>query len=194
MKIDLYDEEKVKSLLKQKLSEKRYMHSVAVAQMAKELAKTVQIDGNKAYATALVHDITKDTLPEIQLQSIEKSGIMLNSLEKEMTQLWHAISGAAYVKENFTGIDDEVIDAIRYHTTAKKEMSPLCKVVYIADCISYDRNYQGVEKLREIAFSDIDKAIVMSTRATISMLRDNQKPIHTDTQQAYNYYLDKQDS
>ncbi len=194
MKIDLYDKQKVKSVLKEKLSEKRYEHSGAVAKMAKKLAKALGADEKKAYATALVHDITKDTPLEIQLQSFEKSGIILSSLEKEMPQLWHAISGAEYVKENFTGIDDEVIDAIRYHTTAKREMSPLCKVVYVADCISCDRSYDGVEKLREIAFADIDKAIVMSTSHTISMLNDKQKPIHIDTYNAHKYYSEKQGS
>ncbi|MBR5496188.1 MAG: bis(5'-nucleosyl)-tetraphosphatase (symmetrical) YqeK [Oscillospiraceae bacterium] len=189
MKIDLYDAEKVNSVLKERLSEKRYNHSIAVAQMAQKLASDLNVSQDKAYMTALVHDITKDTPLEIQLQILQNSGIILSSLEKNMPQLWHAISGAEYVKQNFTGIDDEVIDAIRYHTTAKENMSLLCKIVYIADCVSDDRSYDGVEKLREMAFLDINKAIVTSTRHTISMLCDKQKPIHIDTYNAYNYYL-----
>ncbi len=190
MKIDLYDVQKVKSILEEKLSQKRYNHSIAVAQMAQELASCLGANKDKAYATALVHDITKDTPLEIQLQILENSGIMLSSLEKQMPQLWHAISGAEYVKKNFIGIDDEVVDAIRYHTTAKENMSILCKIVYIADCVSDDRNYDGVKELRALALADIDKAVVTSTQHTISMLCDKQKPIHIDTYNAYNYYLE----
>ena len=191
MKIDLYDYQKVNNVLKDRLCEKRYNHSIAVADMAKKLAATMGADEQKAYATALVHDITKDTPLEIQLQILENSGIILSSLENQMPQLWHAISGAEYVKQNFTNVDSEVIDAIRYHTTAKESMSPLCKIVYMADCISDDRSYDKVEDLRKLAFLDINKAIVFSASHTISMLCDKNLPIHADTYNAYNYYLDK---
>ncbi len=178
--------ENYKQILKQRLNEKRYYHSLCVADESKRLAKKVEVDTEKAYLAGLLHDITKNTSKEEHLQIFSEFGIILNDIEKNAEKLWHAISGAAYV-ENVLGInDDEIIDAIRYHTTAKSDMSPLCKVLYLADFTSLDRDYPDVSVMRELVDKSMESAFVYALQYTIKDLADSKSAIHFDTLSAYN--------
>ncbi len=181
--------EKYKEILKSSLNEKRYYHSLCVADEAKRLA--IKYGGNpeKLYLAGLLHDITKNALDEAHLQIFTNYNISLNDIEKNAKKLWHAISGAAYI-QYVLGIDDtEIIDAVRYHTTAKAEMSLTAKILYIADFTSLDRDYQDVEVIRQIADSSLDKAMVYALKYSISELVAGSKAVHTDTFMAYNYYI-----
>jgi nicotinate-nucleotide adenylyltransferase len=119
----------------------------------------------------------------------DKFGIILSDTEKFSQKLWHAISGAAYV-ENELGINDkEIVSAIRYHTTAKENMTLLEKIVYIADFTSEDRKYSDVDVVREMVDESLEKAIVYALKYTICDLTKKNMPIHEDTLKAYNYLL-----
>lgn len=175
-----------KQILKQRLNEKRYYHSLCVADEAKRLAEKIGIDTERAYLAGLLHDITKNSCKEEHLQIFGEFGIILNDIEKNAEKLWHAISGASYV-ENVLGITDkDIIDAIRYHTTAKKDMSPLCKVLYLADFTSSDRDYTDVSVMRELVDKSMDSAFVYALQYTIKDLADSKRAIHFDTLSAYN--------
>lgn len=178
--------EKYKEILKQRLTEKRYYHSLCVADEAKRLAQKAGIDSQKAYLAGLLHDITKNSKQEEHLQIFSQFGIILNDIEKNAEKLWHAISGAAYI-EHILGINDaEIIDAVRYHTTAKENMSPLCLILYLADFTSKDRDYSDVEVMRELVDISFQKALVYALKYTIKDLCDMEKAIHFDTLAAYN--------
>ena len=143
-------------------------------------------DTEKAYLAGLLHDITKNSNREEHLQIFVQFGIILNDIENNAQKLWHAISGAAYV-EHILGINDnDIIDAIRYHTTAKAEMSPLGLVLYLADFTSRDRDYPDVEVMRELVDESFSEAYLYALQYTIKDLADQKRAIHFDTLQAFN--------
>ncbi len=173
-------------ILKDRLDDKRFFHSLCVADEAKRLAEKIGIDSEKAYLAGLLHDITKNASAQEHLQIFDMFGIILNDVEKNAKKLWHAMSGAAFI-EHILGVNDpEIIDAVRYHTTAKADMSPLCTVLYLADFTSRDRDYPDVEVMRELVDKSFDEALVYALQYTIKDLADQKRAIHFDTLSAFN--------
>ncbi|MEE1006355.1 MAG: bis(5'-nucleosyl)-tetraphosphatase (symmetrical) YqeK [Acutalibacteraceae bacterium] len=180
------DYESLKEVLRQRLNEKRYYHSLCVADEAKRLAEKYGGDIEKAYLAGLLHDITKNAPEEEHLQIFKEFGIILTDIEKNAKKLWHAMSGALYVK-NVLGISDpEIIDAIRYHTTAKADMSLLAKILYLADFTSKDRDYEDVDVIREYVDESLGKAFVYALQYSITDLVNQSRAVHPDTVEAYN--------
>lgn len=175
----------IKKELETHLSKKRYQHSLAVAESARYLALKYHFDPDKAEFAGLVHDVCKDDSKEKQLQMAEEFGIILTESEKLCPKLWHAIVGAAYVGCFFTD-DADIINAVRYHTTAKADMTLLEKIIYVADCVSADRTYPGVSSYRELSEKSLDSVIFEMTRSTILELARSSSPLHEDTVNAYN--------
>ena len=173
--------------IRKRLSEKRFIHSVNVAEKAEYLAKKYGADEKKAYTAGLLHDIMKDTPKEIQLDMLEnKYGQNLSGVEKANHKLYHAMSGALFIERELNVTDREIIDAVRYHTTARKNMSILEKVLYIADYISDDRDYDGVERMREKAEISLECAMREGLQFSIIELAEKEKAIHPDSLDAYN--------
>ncbi|MEE0946273.1 MAG: bis(5'-nucleosyl)-tetraphosphatase (symmetrical) YqeK [Acutalibacteraceae bacterium] len=177
------------SILKEKLDDYRFTHSLCVADRAVELAKKYGANEEKAYVAGLLHDITKNLSDEEQLQFFESSAIMLSDIEKVSSKVWHSISGAAYIKNKLLIDDEEIVSAVRYHTTGKRDMTLLQKIVYIADFTSADRKYPDVDVVRGLADKNLDESIVYALRHTIVTLANKNKPIHPDTISAYNDLL-----
>lgn len=184
---DLVDYEKIfKAILKGVLTEKRYHHSECVADEAKRLAEKYGCDSEKAYITGLLHDITKNSDEKTHFEIFNEYNIKLNEIEKTQEKLWHAISGSAYVQYKLNVKDDEIIDAIRYHTTAKANMPLFSKIIYMADFTSADRDYDDVDILRAILEKSLDEAYKYALSYTVKDLVDRELPIHIDTINAYN--------
>ena len=180
------DYESLKAVLQKRLNEKRYYHSLCVADEAKRLAEKYGGDSDKAYLAGLLHDITKNAPDEEHLQIFEEFGIILTDIEQNAKKLWHAMSGAEYVK-NILGINDpEIIDAIRYHTTAKADMSLLAEILYLADFTSKDRDYEDVDVIRAYVDESLCKAFVYALQYSITDLVNQGRAIHPDTVEAYN--------
>ena len=179
-------DEEYTSIIKERLSEKRFIHSLNVAKSAKELAKLYGADEKKAYTAGLLHDVFKDTPKNEQLKYIALNDIPLTKTEISAPKLFHAICGAHYIKNSLDVEDDEIITAVRYHTTGRANMSLLEKVVFIADFIGEDRDYNGVEIMREKARKSLDEAIIEGLSFTIKDLITDGKTVHTDTVDAYN--------
>ena len=180
------DYEALKAILQKRLNEKRYYHSLCVADEAKRLAEKYGGDSEKSYLAGLLHDITKNAPDEEHLQIFKEFGIILSDVEQNAKKLWHAMSGALYVK-NILGINDpEIIDAIRYHTTAKADMSLLAEILYLADFTSKDRDYEDVDVIRKYVDESLEKAFVYALEYSITDLVNQGRAIHPDTVQAYN--------
>ena len=178
--------EEYKLLLQSRLNEKRYYHSLCVADEAVRLAEKYGADTEKAYMAGLLHDITKNAPAQEHLHIFNSFGIMLNSVEQNAEKLWHAISGAAYV-EHLLGIDDrEIINAIRYHTTARGNMTLLDKVLYLADFTSIDRDYDDVDVMRKLVDKSMNEALLYALSYSIKDLISNGRALHLDTINAYN--------
>ena len=176
----------LKKFLEKRLNPNRYYHSLCVADEALRLAEKYGCDQEKAYLAGLLHDITKNSDKEEHLHIFDSFGIILSDIEMSAEKLWHAISGAAFVK-NILQIDDEnIINAIRYHTTAHANMNLLEKIIYLADFISQDRNYDDVDVIRNLVDESLEKALCYALTYSIKDLLEKGRAIHPDTVSAYN--------
>ena len=178
--------DKYKSILQNRLTPKRYHHSLCVADEAVRLAEKYGGNKEKAYLSGLLHDITKNATEQEHLHIFQEFCIMLNDVEKNAEKLWHAVSGAAYI-EHILGINDyEIITAVRYHTTARVDMSQLEKLLYLADFTSSDRDYDDIDIMREKVEISMEAALDYALSYTINDLVSRGKPLHIDTINAYN--------
>ncbi|HAH79570.1 MAG TPA: phosphohydrolase [Ruminococcaceae bacterium] len=178
--------EDCKKIIRPLLSEQRFYHSTCVSRAAKELARRYGADVHKAEIAGMLHDIVKDLPQEKQLALMERYGVRLSPLERSAPKLWHAMLGAAYLKNELKITDPEILDAVRYHTTSRAGMTLMDKVLFMADFISADRDYPGVEELRSAAHRNLEQAMLKGLAYTIGDLARQGKPIHADTIAAYN--------
>lgn len=184
-----FSNEECIAVLREKLTPQRFEHSLCVADSAKKLANKYGADPEKAYTAGLVHDAMKNETKAVQLKIITDADIILNYAERLNPKLWHAAAGSIYIKEKFGIEDEEIINAVRFHTTARAGMTLLDKVLYIADFISADRDYEGVEMMREKAEKSLDEAVLEGLRFSLEDLAKGSFAIHPDSVAAYNEAL-----
>lgn len=175
--------------VKRHLTEKRFYHSQCVARCAAGLAERFGADVEKARLAGLLHDIMKDTDADEQLKIIEQFGIMLTEAQRRGPKLLHALSGAAYIQYILGVGDREIIDAVACHTSGKSGMGLLDKVLFVADYISADRDYPGVERLRELAKSSLEEAIVEGIAFTVQETIRDRYVLDPQSLYAYNEAL-----
>ncbi len=175
-------------ILRSRLEADRFEHSLGVMEMAVSLAKRYGADEKKAELAGLLHDCAKNIPYDEMYRLCEENGIALDDISKKQPGLVHAFLGAHIAKEEY-GIDDEIYDAIYYHTVGKPQMSLLTKIIYVSDSIERNRDYDGVEELRKLAFEDIDKALIMQIDNTIRSVLRKGTLLHTNTIDTRNYYL-----
>lgn len=174
------------ALLKERLDEYRFVHSLNVAKAARELAVLFGADEEKAYVAGLLHDATKCEKKENQLQMLKKGGIILSQVEENNPKLWHAMTAPLYLKDVLGIEDEEILSAVRYHTTGKRDMSLLDMIVYIADYISEERNYPDVEVMRSFSRESLEKGALYSLKYTLNKLSRDELVIHNDSLSFYN--------
>ena len=104
----------------------------------------------------------------------------LDELERVAVKLLHSKTGACIARAVF-GEPDEVYDAIFWHTTAKDDMTTLEKIIYVADYMEPNRAFEGVERFRELAYKDLDKALLLGVETTIEEMEERKLPIHQKT-------------
>ncbi len=176
-------------IVKEKVSPARFQHTMCVKHAAEELARKYGGDVQRAAAAGILHDIMKDAGPSVQLQTLEESDIILSAVERIEPKLWHAMAGSVYIREELKIQDEEIINAVRYHTTGRAGMTLMDKILYVADFISDDRSFDGVEKLRKIAREDLNRAVFEGLQFSIQDLAQRERFIHPDTTAGYNEYL-----
>lgn len=170
--------ENIKAELKAILSEKRYKHSIGVMKKAEELAKQYQIDTYVAALTGLAHDIGKEISNVEKITYCKEHDIKIDEVEMHNVGLLHAKIGADITKKY--GFTKEMQNAILYHTTGHLDMDLLAKIVFVADKIEENREYEGVESLRKLAMQDIDKCTLVILDYTIKKNIDKGVLIHPD--------------
>lgn len=172
--------------IKKRLNPDRLYHSLNVADEAKKLAKHYGADEQKAFTAGLLHDILKNTPDSELLQYFERNGIMLTETEHASRKTWHAMAGADFLRRELHVTDEDILSAVRWHTTGRAGMTLLDKVLFIADFISADRDYPGVERMREKAYVSLEDAMLEGLQFTINELVENAWPVHEDSIRAYN--------
>ncbi len=179
-------DEQIIEILRGRLKPKRFTHSLAVADEAVRLAARYGADVQKARTAALLHDIMKNTPPDTQLQLLDNYGVAMSDVERGTEKLYHAMSGAAFAWHVLGVTDRDVLNAVRYHTTARAGMSVLEKVLYLADFTSADRDYDDVDEMRRRVDISMASAMSYALTYTIKDLLKKKKPIHPDTVAAFN--------
>ncbi|SHE65727.1 bis(5'-nucleosyl)-tetraphosphatase (symmetrical) YqeK [Clostridium fallax] len=181
--------EEIDNYLKENLKENRYKHTLGVIETAKKLAIINNEDEKKAEIAALIHDCAKNFTIEKSLQILKEENIEVDEICKESPQLLHGIVGAI-VGEKIFGIKDKgILNAVKYHTTGNINMTTLEKIIYIADYIEPSRDFEGIERLRELTFSDLNKGVLKGLENTIKFVIDCEQLIHPLTIEARNYML-----
>lgn len=174
------------TLVQQRLSPKRFRHSVNVMERAVYLARILGADPGLAELAGLLHDVEKNTEPKLLLQKLRNSDILFSDADALLPQLWHAPAGMLFVRDRLGIRDPDVLNAIRYHTTGRKDMSPLEKTVYLADLTSADRDFPDVELVRKMSETDPDGAIVYSLQFILGEMLTQGKILHPDSLECYN--------
>ncbi len=178
-----------KKLIKGMMGNKRFVHSCNVADMCVKLAEIHGGDTEKAYITGILHDIRKEADNETLEKELELSGYYVDPVELGAKKTWHGIAGAYYVKNVLEITDTDILNAIRFHTVGRAEMSQLEKIVYLGDLVSAERNYPDVEKYRKYAFESLDLGMYKALKWLIADFVKEGRAIPVSTIEAYNYYL-----
>ena len=190
-----YDIDLYKKKLQKKLDSDRYEHTIGVAYTAASLAMRYKYDVNKALIAGLLHDNAKCISYEKKIQLCEKYNIHLSEVEKENPALLHAKLGAFLAMHKFNITDKDIISSILYHTTGRPDMSMLDKIIYVTDYIEPMRyKARNLEKIREMAFIDLDKALLKILEDTLEYLKSINGKIDPLTQKTYKFYKNLQDN
>lgn len=168
------------------MGKKRYTHSINVAKAAQQLA--IRYGGNieKAMIAGILHDITKEMPFDQQLQIIESNGIILNNVQSFSPKTWHAISGSVVIEKEIGIADEDILNAVKYHTSGRANMSLLEKIIFVADFIGEERDYKGVDVMRSKAKKSLEEAMLYGVTFTIRDLAERQCAIDMNTLALYN--------
>ncbi len=184
--------EQIQEDLKQKLSQKRYQHTLGVVKTAGELAQKYGADVGKARLAALLHDCSRH-LSETQMRTLADKTAFADEYPEETLgeALLHAIASEVLARDVY-GVDDmDVLRAVRWHTTGTRGLGDIAKIVYSADMIEPTRDYDGVNKLRVCTMLSLNEFTFMCCEHTVRYLKGRGQHIHGATVDFYNELKEK---
>ena len=184
---NLYDDglDSFRKILEEKLDDYRLDHSECVSECAAVLAEKYGADPEKARLAGLMHDVMKNAPSAEHMEYLND----ISAVELHNPKVWHQISGEAFLRKNGIITDEEILGAVRWHTTGRADMTLLEKIVYVADFISADRKYEDVAEVRKLAETSLEQTILYTSRYTINKLAQNNMLIHPATVECYNDML-----
>jgi predicted HD superfamily hydrolase involved in NAD metabolism len=174
----IYASEPADVYARERLSAKRYGHTVRVAMTAEDLARLHGLDPARARLAALLHDAARELSAGEFLGLAADLGVPIGEPERESPKLLHGPVAAELAHRELSIKDDEVLDAVREHTTGRPGMGPLSLVLFVADKIEPARDYPSVGKLRRLAGEDLRAAAAESLRRTIAHNEERGRPTH----------------
>ena len=175
--------DKLEQVVVSLLKPNRVRHVLGCRDTAAELARIWGADETDAARAGLLHDITKALDGPAQLTLCSQYDIMLDEFSHNNPKTLHALTGS-FVAERIFGENKAVVDAIASHTTGKGNMNTLEKIIYVADYMEPNRDFPGVEELRRLAYTDLDKALKMGLEMTLNMLREQKRQISPGSSEA----------
>lgn len=184
----LYNEETRQDILK-RLSGYRLRHTLGCEKAAVKLAERYGENLKKCAFAALLHDITKGFSAQEQLYLCKKYGIMTCDVEKKTAKILHGKTAAKIAEVEYDA-PHEITEAIACHTTGKRGMTQLDKIIYLADFIEETRVFEGVEPARKLAEVNLDEAMLYCFDFSIRELLERKLLIHPGTIEARNYLIE----
>ena len=173
--------------------ERRFNHTLGVAKEAQRIAKKYGASLEKAYLTALLHDCAKNLdeyYNEDFLSLCKKYGARVDEYAEKEKALMHAFLGAEVARKDYNIDDEEILNAIYYHTTARKNMTLLEKIIYVADMTEPGRTMEQADTIRELLKKDLDEALIYSLGCSIKHVIKKGMIIHPYSIEALNYLVD----
>lgn len=183
-----YKLKKYEKEIRDRIGEKRFLHTLRVRDTALELAKLHGVDQEKAEIAGFLHDCAKIRDYEKLMKAAKENKLLLTKEMLKAPQIIHSYLGAIYARKLYGIEDEEILNAITYHTTGRANMSDLEKIIFLADYIEPMRNFDGVEKARELARLDLDAAMYFALNNTLKFLVDHDTYIVPATVTARNFY------
>lgn len=181
--------QKIDEKLKKGLSQYRYHHTMGVVKAAKELARKYGVNMEQAKIAALVHDCAKMLDQQELLRKAEEYQIALDEIYRLQPDLLHGVIGSMVANRDFGIEDQDVLNAVAFHTTGRAQMSRLEKIIYLADYIEEGRVFPGVDRLRELSNKNLDQALLLALNNSIRYIIEKQQLIHPNTIEARNDIL-----
>ena len=169
----------------------RYKHSVGVMKMAIKLNEihNLNVDNDAIKLASLLHDVTKTNTNEDNLSIIEKClNDIIDDELLDSPSIWHAFSGMVVARDQYHIVNEDVLNAIYYHTTGRPNMSNLEKLIFLSDYIEMNRIGKNFEDIRLIAYKNIDQAIISMYENQFEYLENNNRSIYKLSKLAYEYY------
>lgn len=182
----MWNEEKITDYIKKNLKKSRFEHSIRVKDTAQKLAKQYGADIEKTTIAALVHDCAKYLSYEKLIKYSKKYGYLIDEIALANPSLLHSAAAAYIAKTEMDIKDQDILNAITYHTTGRKNMSLLEKIIYIADYIEPGRDFPLVDMLREKTFNNLDEGLLFGLDNTINYVIKRGELLHRDTVDARN--------
>ncbi len=176
---------------------KRYEHTLGVTYTAASLAMCQQgatlEDVKRAEIAGILHDCAKCLSNEKKIKLCKKRGLEISLAEERNPFLLHAKTGAYLAREKYGISDEDILNAIRFHTTGRPGMSLLEKIIFVSDYIEPGRTHSArLPELRRLAFLDLDKAFLEILKDTLQYLQTTENEIDPMTQKTYDYYKEKE--
>lgn len=187
----MWSEQKINEYLINNLSSSRYSHSLGVKDTAIKLALKYGESTYKASIAGLVHDCAKNMKNDEIISLVKENGYEVDDIYKNNPELLHGLAGAIVAKKVMGIEDEDIFNAIAYHTTARENMSLLEKIIYIADYVEPSRKFPGINELRKVAYESLEEALILSLSNTIGYVVSKEKILHLDTVKARNYLINK---
>ncbi len=179
----------LKKELKKEMDDSRFEHTLGVMYTCAALAMRYEYDLEKAMLAGLLHDCAKCMPNAKKLKMAEKHRLEISDLERKNPFMLHAKLGAFLAKKKYDVEDEEILDAIRWHTTGRPEMTLLDKIVYVADYIEPKRDKApNLSEIRQKAFVDLDEALLKILEDTLGYLQDSSDHVDSMTKMTYDYY------
>ena len=173
-----------------RMSKQRFKHVLRVEQSALELAEKYDVDREKSSIAALLHDVAKEE-PDSEMRDLVISENLDLDLLQYGSQIWHAPVGAVQARRDFEITDEEILNAIKYHTIGTPDMTDVEKVIFVADYIEPGRDFEGVKKARKLAEKSLERVIQYKIRDTIVDLVARKKKIYPKAIDSYNAWIPK---
>jgi predicted HD superfamily hydrolase involved in NAD metabolism len=175
--------EDAESYARERLSDKRYAHTLRVAETAERLAKLHGLGSERARLAGLLHDTAREIGKEELLRVAEEDGLPIGDFERERPILLHGPVAAKLAREDLGVEDGEILDAVQAHTTGEPGMGPLALALFVADKIEPDREQPGVEDLRELAPVSLHRAARAALEDSVSYNERRDRPAHPKSRQ-----------
>lgn len=176
-------------ILKNRLSAKRFEHSLQVASIAREMAEQFNVDPDKAYSAGLVHDYAKGLSGQQLLDLAQQHDLITHPADLLLPDLLHAPVGAWLVRHELGIEDQQILSAIANHTLGEPHMSQLEEIIFLADMIEPGRDYPGLERLKCLAMRSLEQGMLFGLNSTLRYCIERGRIIHPRTVEVRNHYL-----